>query len=99
MKRTIQIQEVCNVLNSGVEFITRVVDKDTQTVLSSCQTSFDNSNEMFAAVESGTVKNEVKVYKEFNDVDEDEAIECIKNIAYDEWIEKKLIYIDYEDVK
>lgn len=97
MKHTIQIHELCNVTKYGVEYITKVIDATTSKELSSCQTSFDNSNEMFAAVESGNVKNEDKIYKQFEAETEKEIKDFIYNLAYDDSIEKKLMDIDFEE--
>lgn len=98
MKRTIQIHNVCCVSSSGVSYTTKIVDKDTGYVLSSCQTSFDSSNEAYAQVKEGYIKDSVEIYKEFTDVTEDECIEAIENLCYDSWIEKKLVRIDFEEI-
>lgn len=98
MKRTIQIKNYCTVTSSGVEYTTKLEDKATGYVLSSVQTSFDNSCEAFSMVKEGYIKDSVEVYKEFVDVTEDECIEAIENLCYDKWIEKKLVYIDFEEI-
>lgn len=97
MKHTIEIHEICNVTKYGVEYITKVIDTADNKVISSCQTSFDSSKEMFAAVESGNVKNEDKVYKTFEVESEEELRDNILNIAYDAWIEKKLLDFDIDE--
>lgn len=97
MKHAIEIHEICNVTKYGVEYITKVIDKKDDKEISSCQTSFDSSKEMFAAVESGNVMNEDKIYKSFEVESEEELREKILNIAYDAWIEKKLLEFDIDD--
>lgn len=98
MKRTIQIKNYCTITSRGVSYTTKVEDKATGYVLSAVQTSFDSSNEAYAQVEEGYIKDSVEVYKEFSDVTEDECIEAIKNVCYDEWIEKKLVRIDFGEI-
>lgn len=97
MKHTIEIHELTIVTQYGVENAIKVFDATENKQLSYCQTHFDNSREMFAAVESGNVKNEDKVYKAFDVDSEEELRERIINIAYDAWIEKKLLEFDIDD--
>lgn len=97
MKHSIEIHEICNVTKYGVEYITKVIDKNDDKVISSCQTSFESSKEMFAAVESGNVINEDNIYKSFAVESEEDLREKILNIAYDACIEKKLLEFDIDD--
>lgn len=98
MKRTIQIKNYCTITSKGVSYTTKLEDKETGYVLSSVQTSFDSSNEAYSQVKEGYIKDSVEVYKEFVDVTEDECIDAIENLCYDSWIEKKLVYIDFDEI-
>ena len=97
MKHTIEIHDYTKVSDYGVETGIYVFDKTQNKKLSSCIVNFDKSVEMYASVESGHTKDEDVVYKTFEAENEDEVVDYIGELAYDSWIEKKLIYVDWED--
>lgn len=88
--RTIQIFDITNITQVGVEYSIQVRDKLTGAILSQCRTGFDSDIDTYAAYEedikAGRKHKEV-LYKEFRAETEEDVIE------------KQLKYVDFETLE
>ena len=97
-----KIQIIENISNEErkIVYTTCVVAKET--TLSSCTTATLNKGTDAYETALAELKGEsqqTKVYKEFDAEDEGDVKTFIEDLCYDEWIEKKLKWVDFDEIK